>query len=122
MTTLTKTQQELLNKIENVINVLKKYNGFDEFYNNSKNEQHTFTTGWDCNYMYNTAEKLKQKDLEYYLKQKEDYENCVNNNIVLVFAKTETINKLVKLGYIEVVIPAKYRGGAEWVKLLKVRA
>jgi hypothetical protein len=120
MKKLSNAQQKILNELTNTILVVRKYNTFEDFFDNSKYEQETFTTASYCNDLYNSAEKYKQQDLEKFEKMRTNFELCKNEAILITYAKTETINALVKLELIEVIEHAKFKGGAELVKVLNI--
>lgn len=116
---LSKTQKDLLLDIRKVIDVLSKYDSFEDFFTNSKHEQCTYTTAHNCNGLYNSVEKYQSKDKERFEEMKKNYYEVVNNQIVLIFAKDETVNKLVQLGYLQNIKLPQYKGGGQLVKLIK---
>lgn len=116
---LSKTQKNIMDKLNNVLSVIDKYDTFEEFFDNSINEQNTFRTAYDCNSAYNSSEKYKTKDPLKFERIKENFYKAKNERILMVFAKTETINALVKYGLLEIVKEADYNGGAETVRILK---
>jgi hypothetical protein len=118
MKKVTQTQKNIMLNIQKTIDVINKYETFEQFFDNSKNEQNTLTTGYYCNGEYDTSEKYKNKNNIEFEQMKKSYELAKQENIIIVFAKTETLNKLEQLGYIKIVIPAKYKNGAETIKLL----
>lgn len=118
MKKVTQTQKNIMLNIQKTIDVINKYETFEQFFDNSKNEQNTLTTGYYCNGAYDTSEKYKNKNNIEFEQMKKSYELAKQENIIIVFAKTETLNKLEQLGYIKIVIPAEYKNGAETIKLL----
>lgn len=115
---LSKTQQNVLEQLRKTIEVVSKYATHEDFFDNSKNEQSTFTTALHCNGAYNSSEKYKEKDAAEFARMAENFYRAKNEHITIVFAKTETINALEKAGYVKVIKHATYRGGAETVKVL----
>ena len=65
---ITKTQEKILTDAKKTIDVLKKYKNHADFFNNSRNEQTTFTTAYYCNSAYNTAEKYQINNPEQWAK------------------------------------------------------
>ena len=115
---LSKTQKNIMDKLNKTLSVIDKYETFEDFFDNSKCEQNTFTTALHCNAKYNSSEKYAAQDPEKFNKMREDFYKAKNERTLIVFAKTETINALAKNGLLEVVEAAKYNGGAEIVKVL----
>lgn len=115
---LSQTQQKVLEKLQNTCRVCKKYETFEDFFDNSKYEQITFTTASYCNDAYNSSKKYKEKDSVRFEEMRKDFEACKNENILITFARTDTILKLQKLGYIKIIRSASYEGGAELVKVI----
>ena len=120
MKKLSKTQQELMNKLTNVIKVIRKYDNYEDFFDNSKYEQSTFKTAIHCNACYNNSEKYKSRDLEDWEENRKAYELCKTDAILITFAKTETLKALEKYGLIKIIKEAEYNGGAEIVKVLNI--
>ena len=52
------------------------------------------------------------------VKMKKDFELAKFENTLIVFAKSETVQALERVGFIKIITPAKYKGGAELIKLL----
>lgn len=115
---LSATQQKILNDITNAIEILRKYETFEEFFVNSKDEQNYLATAYDCNGTYNTPEKFRQQDAKQWEQYEKEFYKARNEQIIMTRAKTETIKKLEALGYIEILKEAKYKGGRETIKVL----
>jgi hypothetical protein len=122
MKKLSKAQQQVLDDLINTIKVLRKYETYEDFYDNSYwGEQDTFTCGESCNSMYRTSTLAKiNGGIEQWEKKRQDFENCRNNGISIVFAKTETLKALEKNGFIKIIRTAEFKGGCEIVQVLKV--
>ena len=115
---LSKAQQTVMEHLNKTLAVVDKYETFEEFFDNSKCEQNTFTTGCHCNCLYNTSEKYESKDPIKFNEMRKDFYKAKNDRILIAIAKTETINVLERNGLIKVIEPAEYNGGAEIVKVL----
>lgn len=118
MKKLSVTQQKLYNKVKSTIAVIEKYETHEDFFNNSKYEQNTFTTAEHCNSYYNSSEKYKKEDPKAWERMEEDFYKAKNEHITIVFAKTETVLALEKAGLIEIIKKADYENDAEVIKLL----
>lgn len=116
---LSETQQKVYENAKHTLEIVKKYDTYEEFFDNSKSEQNTFTTACHCNFRYNSSEKYKAIDPEQWENMKKGFYEAKNNNIIIVFAKTETVKALENAGLIQIVEPAKYKGSAETIKVLK---
>ena len=46
------------------------------------------------------------------------YNDAVNEHIIIVYAKTESVEALQRAGLIEIIEEAKYNGGYEKVKII----
>ena len=114
---LSKAQKSVMDEMNNTLAVIDKYNTFEEFFDNSKNEQNTLTTAWNCNAAYNSSEKYEKQNPDKFNEMRKAFYRAKNERILLVFAKTETLNVLERYGLLEVVEHAKYKGGAERVKV-----
>jgi hypothetical protein len=121
MKKLSKAQQQVLDDLNNTINVLRNYKNFEDFYDNSPfGEQDTFTCGASCNSRFRTSELAKiNGGVEKWEKDRKDFENCKNNGILIVFAKTETIKALEKKGAIKIIKEAEFKGSCEIVQVLE---
>ena len=115
---LTKTQEKIITELKKTIAVLSKYNNFSDFFNNSKGEQHIFTTAQHCNGAYNSTEKYQAKAPSEWAKMEKTYNDAVNEHIIIVYAKTESVEALQRAGLIEIIEEAKYNGGYEKVKII----
>lgn len=115
---LSKTQQNLMNELNNVLAVVDKYETHEEFFDNSKDEQRTLTTAFNLNDDWNSSEKFKAKDLEGFNEMSERFYNAKNKRILIVYAKTETVKALERNGLVEVVRPPYCKGAPELVKVL----
>ena len=115
---ITKTQEKILTDAKKTIDVLKKYKNHTDFFNNSRNEQTTFTTAYYCNRAYNTAEKYQINNPEQWAKMEKNFNDAVNEQIIFVFAKTESVEALQRAGLIQIIEPAKFKGDAETIKIL----
>ena len=113
----TKTQKRCYEELVNSIKVLKKYKSFEEFFEKSIREQNYLTTAFDCNLFYNSVEKYKSRDLEGWQRMEKLFKKATEENIIKVFAKTETIEALERLGMIEIIERANIKGGRELVKV-----
>lgn len=115
---LSKTQKNIMDKLNKTLSVLDKYETFEEFFDNSKCEQNTFTTAFNCNYKYNSSEKYAAQDPERFNEMRKDFYRAKNEQTLIVFAKTESINALERNGFLKIIEAAEYNGGAEIVKVL----
>lgn len=115
---LSNTQRKIYEEVTATLAILKKYSTFEEFFDNSKYEQSTFTTAYNCNNKCNSSEKYQTFDAENWERMKKKFYTARDENIIMVLAKTETVNALVKAGLIEIVKPAPYRGCAETIKVI----
>lgn len=115
---LSKTQQRVYDEAKRTIEVIKKYETFEEFFDNSRGEQNQLKTAWGCNNLYNSSEKYKARKPEGWREIAESFYRIKNDSVLLVRAKTETINALVNAGLFEIVEAARYEGGCELVKVL----
>lgn len=120
---LSKTQIELLERISKDLSAIKKYKDYGDFFDNCKiNEQITFPAGYACNSRYNTKEKYLSngdKAAAQFARYEASWNLAKEQNIIIVFAKTETVAALERAGYIKVIKHAEYKGGAETIQLIK---
>ena len=116
---LTKAQERVMNNLNNTLAVIDKYETFEDFFDNSKGEQNSLTTGYHCGYHYNTVEKYTAKDPKAVERMRANFYQAKTDRILLASGKTETIKKLEKLGLIEIVEQASYESGFELVKVLE---
>ncbi len=97
---LSKTQQKVLDTARAEIAAARKHETVEEYFNN---ECHGYNND------YNTAEKFKAKNPKDWEYKRVAWEQK-NQGIVRTWAKTETLNKLMELGLIEIIeIDEKYR-------------
>lgn len=116
---ISKTQSAILEKVKRTIEVLSKYKNFTDFFDNSpRNEQSTFPVAATCNGAWNSSEIWRTKDLEQWAKLESDYLAAVNEHIIIVYAKTESVKALERAGLIEIIKEAKHNGGFETIKVL----
>lgn len=116
---ITKTQAQILEEAKHTIAVLREYKDFSDFFDNCEwGRQMTFSVAKSCNNAWNSAEKWKMKNPKEWARMENDYYDAVNEQIIIVFAKTESINALEKAGLIKIIEAAQYRGGAEKIKIL----
>lgn len=115
---ITKTQAKILAEAKQTIAVLSKYKNHADFFDNSKGEQGTFTTAWGCNGACNSAAKYRANFPEAWARMEKAYNDAVNEHIIIVFAKTESVEALQRAGLIEIIEAAKHSGGAEKIKIL----
>lgn len=115
---LSKTQQKLIDEAKRDIAVMSKYKDFADFFEHSKFEQNYMTTAAHCNGAYNSVEKYMQKDIDRWRRMEASYKKAVEEHIIIVFAKTETIDALERAGAIKIIKRADYKGAAETIKIL----
>ena len=116
---LSKTQQEILDNAKRTIDVLRKYETFEDFYDNSYYEQFTFATGVNYNKAFRTSELAKQKyTIEEWEEKRKEFELCKKESILLIKGKKESIEKLEKLGFLKIIVKATWSGDCELVKIL----
>ena len=117
---LSKTQQALLDKCNAAHEFANRYNSYAELFDNATRKDTTyFTTGSSCNGAYTTREKYRAKDPEGWARMERHWELIRNEKIFqYTFAKTETIDALVKAGKIEVLEEPAFKGGAETIRVL----
>ena len=126
MAKLTKTQQNLINELRHDLAVIRSYPDYETFYDNcgynrDGNNQSQLTTGNRCGYNYDTAEKYKKTDPKRFEESKAWYNKVVAEGLMIVYAKTETVQRLADEGLVEIVEPAKWKGSAEIVKVIEAR-
>ena len=105
---LSKTQRDLLSHIKSTIAEARRYETAEAFYDAINRE---------CNPRWSPAEAAKKHAPLNWQCDKERRERSVQG-IVLVSAKTETVNKLEQMGLIEIIERPKRKNGFELVKLL----
>lgn len=115
---LSITQKKLYDKLVSTVKVLEKYQSYEDFFDNSKDEQNTFTTAYHCNSYYNSSERYQQNDPQVWEEKKQSFYKARDEHILIVFAKTETLKALEKVGLIEIIEHAKHKGGCETVKII----
>lgn len=116
---LTKTQQELFDKAKRTIDVFRKYKTYEEFFDNSKYEQGYMSTGANLNSAYRTSELAKQRyTKEEWEENRLNFEKCKNEGILLINSKTESIEKLEKLGLIKIIKKATWSKGSDLIQVL----
>lgn len=116
---ISKTQLTILENAKQTIAVLREYKDFTDFFDNcERNRQGTFRTAAYCNGAWNSSEIWKTKDPTEWARMEKAYCDAVNEQIIIVFAKTESINALERAGLIKVVKAAKFKGDAETIKIL----
>ena len=116
---ISKTQAGILEKSKNVIKILREYKNFADFFDNCPyGRQNTYTTAASCNGAYDSSEKYKAKDPERWAEMEKQYNEVINEQIIIVFAKTESLAALERAGLIKVVKAAIVKGGAEKIKIL----
>lgn len=115
---ISKTQAEILEKAKNTIEILRKYKNFTDFFDNSRNEQITFSTAASYNCAWNSSELWRAKDPKRWAEMEKDYIDAVNEQIIIVAAKTESVHALERAGLIKILEEAKCNGGYETIKIL----
>lgn len=116
---ISKTQAGILEEAKRTIAILREYKDYTDFFDNcDRNRQGTFTTASCCNGAWNSSEIWKTKDPNKWARMEKAYYDAVNEQIIIVFAKTESINALERAGLIKVVKAAKFKGDAETIKIL----
>lgn len=115
---LSKTQQRVYDELTSALAVIKKYATHEEFFINSKGEQNKLTTAFHCNCYFNSPEKYQNEDPDGWKRLQSNYYRAKNENILTIYAKTETVKALEKAGLIEIIEEAKYKGCSELVKVL----
>lgn len=116
---ISKTQAEILEKAKKTIAILREYKDYTDFFNNCEaNKQNTFTTASRCNGAWNNSEIWKTKSPNEWARMEKAYYAAVNEQIIIVFAKTESINALERTGLIKVIKAAQFKGDAETIKIL----
>ena len=118
MKKLSPTQIRTLDRLTHTLEVIRKYNDFADFFDNSINEQSQFPTASRCNIYFNSSEKYKNQAPNEWDELCKAFEKAKNDSILIVYAKTETIKALEKAGKIQIVEAAQYKGDAETVKVL----
>lgn len=103
MAKLSPTQAKLLEKLTRDLATIKKYSDYEDFFNNSAYEQNILTTAAHCNSLYNTKEKIMSREFKCWEDGKLNYSDAVNENALIVYAKTETINALERAGCIQII-------------------
>ena len=98
---LSKTQRDLLSHIKSTIAEARRYETAEAFYDAINRE---------CNPRWSTAEAAKKHAPLNWQCDKERWERSVQG-IVLVSAKTETVNKLEQMGLIEIIERPKRKNG-----------
>lgn len=126
MAKLTKTQQNLINDLRHDLAVIRSYPDYETFYDNcgynrDGNNQHQLTTGNQCNERFNTAEKYEKAYPKQFEEDKAWFNKVVAEGLMIVYAKTETVQRLADEGLVEIVEPAKWKGDAEIVKVIEAR-
>lgn len=112
---LSKKQNELLQNIQDSVKCANEFNSYEEFYDNCEmGRQNYLSIGATSNMAYRTSEQVKQKDLEYWNKNKKLFKEY-QDGIMLIHAKTETIRKIEELGYIKIL---EKRNSLEKIQLL----
>lgn len=97
MTKLSKTQEEVLDKIKNYIKNSKQYATYEEKVLEEKVKPHN---EFCLKHGYNPT--TLEKEMEYEERYRKYYDNAVNHNIALCTANSKTLKKLEELGYIEI--------------------
>ena len=116
---ISKTQAKILENSKRIIKILQEYKNFADFFDNCPPcRQNVYTTAGFCNGAYNSSEKYKAKDPKQWAEMEKEYNDVINEQIIIVFAKTESLAALERVGLIKVVETAVVKGGAEKIKIL----
>lgn len=115
---LTKAQQRVLDEAKHDIAVMSKYENFVDFFDNSKYEQGYLTTAAKCNAAWNTSKRWIEDAFDEWRDMEKWYNLAVKEHIVKVYAKTETIDVLERVGAIVVIKRAKAIGYEDIIKIL----
>lgn len=116
---ISKTQTRILEDSKRIINVLREYKDFTDFFNNCPaSKQCMLTTAAFCSGLYNSSEKYKAIFPERWREMEKAYNEAIYEQIVLVFAKTESITALARAGLIKIIEAAKVKGDADRIKIL----
>ena len=95
---LSKAQQKLLDEMHEILDTIRKYKNYEDFFMNS-NYIDASKISINCKSQLNGKELSKDEEE----KNKNWFYRTYNENIVLTLANTKTLEKLEKLGYIEII-------------------
>ena len=126
MAKLTKTQQNLINELRHDLAVIRSYPDYETFfdncgYNRDGNIQRQLAAGNHHNAISDTAEKYEKAYPKQFEKDKAWFNKVVAEGLMIIYAKTETVQRLADEGLVEIVEPAKWKGDAEIVKVIEAR-
>lgn len=116
---ISKTQSEILERAKKTIEVLRKYKDFEDFFTNCPwGEQTTFPVITSFNCAWRNVEKWKTERAGEWASMESDYNAAINEQKIIVYAKTESVKALERAGLIEIVEEAEFNGGFETIKIL----
>ena len=115
---LSKAQQRVLDEAKHNIAVLSKYKNFVDFFDNSAYEQSYICTAAKCNAAWNSSKRWMEDAADEWSEMEKLYNLAVKEHIVEVYAKTETIDVLERVGAIVVIKRAKEIGYEDTIKIL----
>lgn len=115
---LSKAQQWVLDVAKHEIAVMSKYKNFADFFDNSVCEQNYLRTAAHCNGAWNSSQKWIQNDIVEWKRMEQVYNAAVNEHIIEVFAKNETIDALERAGAIVVIKRARASWDTDTIKIL----
>jgi len=116
---LTEAQQKVMERLSKTIEAISRYETFEELFVNSKGEQDYLETAASCDTGCETPEKYRMKDPENWAKLERAFIEVRDEKTMFVYAKTETLQTLEKLGYIKVLKAATHVRDFDKVKVLR---
>lgn len=116
---ISKTQSEILERAKKTIEILRQYKNFEDFFTNCPwGAQSTYSVMTSYNCAWRNVEKWKTERAEEWARMESDYNAAVNEQIIIVMAKTESVLALERAGLIKIIEAAQFKGDAETIKIL----
>lgn len=116
---ISKTQEQILQTAKKEIAYLREFANFEDFFVNGEiGKGNTFSCAAHFNCAWRSPEKWRTENPDGWARMEKAYNDAVNEQIIIVFAKTESIKALERAGLARIIEEAGYKGGAETIKIL----
>ena len=115
---ISKTQEQILQEAKSAIAYLREFSGYEDFFvNGAVGRQNVVPCAVSFNCAWRSPERWRTERPDEWARMEKAFTDAVNEQIVQICAKTESVKALERAGLVRIIKKAGI-GGAETVQIL----